>query len=193
MNNISTAALTATAEVVDGPIGLINGSAVSMPIADNAVDAVFCAHVLYHIDISQQEAAVSEMLRVTRPGGRVIILYANSKSPFAFAARAVRKLRRLGGRVSASVAPPEDGTSPLYFALQPPGWWDRFSGVADVSLTPWDIVGSQEERNLIFSDRMADRFYRWAGRGEREKPARATRLWQFTIVRLEKRVGPADQ
>jgi ubiquinone/menaquinone biosynthesis C-methylase UbiE len=64
-----------------GPTGeFVLGSILDLPLPDNHVDAVYCAHVIYHIDAAFQEKAVRELIRVTKPGGRVVIIYANPNS-----------------------------------------------------------------------------------------------------------------
>jgi len=42
-----------------------------LPFADNVFDAVFCWHVLGHLLASDRACAVSELFRVTKPGGSV--------------------------------------------------------------------------------------------------------------------------
>jgi ubiquinone/menaquinone biosynthesis C-methylase UbiE len=66
--------------------------ACSLPFDDGAFDAVYCAHMIYHIeDPAAQEAALSELVRVVRPGGVVVVVAANPH-PLAFPVRLVRRL-----------------------------------------------------------------------------------------------------
>ena len=44
----------------------------ALPYADNSFDWVFCSHVLEHVD--DDIAALSELFRVLRPGGRAVLL-----------------------------------------------------------------------------------------------------------------------
>jgi SAM-dependent methyltransferase len=46
------------------------GNAYTLPIHDDSVDAVYCEAVLEHLEFP--DAAVTEMLRVLRPGGQVL-------------------------------------------------------------------------------------------------------------------------
>lgn len=57
------------------------GSIVHSEIGDDSFDTVFCANVPSRIDAAQQAQAMREMLRVVRPGGKVLVLYANPRSP----------------------------------------------------------------------------------------------------------------
>ena len=54
------------------PIDLRVGSAYALPFADGQFDAVRCERVFQHLD--DPEAALREILRVTRSGGRVMVL-----------------------------------------------------------------------------------------------------------------------
>jgi SAM-dependent methyltransferase len=51
--------------------GIVQGSLLALPFAENTFDAVVCSDVLYHID--DDVAALREIFRVLRPGGVVVI------------------------------------------------------------------------------------------------------------------------
>jgi SAM-dependent methyltransferase len=51
------------------------GRAQAMPFADGEFDVAIAAEVLEHIPAGDREAALSEMLRVLRPGGRLIVTF----------------------------------------------------------------------------------------------------------------------
>jgi ubiquinone/menaquinone biosynthesis C-methylase UbiE len=46
-----------------------------MPFPDASFDVVVCAEVLEHIPAPDREPALGEMLRVLRPGGRMIVTF----------------------------------------------------------------------------------------------------------------------
>ncbi|WP_120501896.1 class I SAM-dependent methyltransferase [Roseovarius sp. EL26] len=65
----------------------VEADAVALPFKDEVFDVVYSAHMLYHIeDRASQSAAISEMLRVLRPNGRLIIATANPR-PILFPMR----------------------------------------------------------------------------------------------------------
>ncbi len=70
------------------------GSICNAPLLTGAFDAVFATHVIYHIDANEQERAVRELIRVTKPGGRIVIVYSNPRSPIRLAAGVVHRLRK---------------------------------------------------------------------------------------------------
>ncbi len=51
----------------------IQAPAQALPLADASVDLVMCTFVMHHIPEGHREAAISEMWRVLRPGGRLLL------------------------------------------------------------------------------------------------------------------------
>lgn len=60
--------------------GGVVGDAVALPLADGSVDVVFSSNMWEHV-LPRREVA-DEMLRVTRPGGVVLLSYTNWLSPW---------------------------------------------------------------------------------------------------------------
>lgn len=60
------------AAAAGSPATFVEGVATSLPFEDATVDLVWCERVLQHLDDPQ--GAVTEMARVLRPGGRVVLL-----------------------------------------------------------------------------------------------------------------------
>ena len=57
----------------DGPpVRFVDGTADALPVADGSVDLVWCERVLQHL--ADPAAAVVEIARVLRPGGRAVLL-----------------------------------------------------------------------------------------------------------------------
>jgi len=167
---------------------IINGSILDLPLESDCFDTVFCSHVIYHIDRDLQETAINELIRVTKPGGRVVVLYSNPSSPIRFAAGAVHKTSSALRKVFKANGLSARGDRPdLYFSPHNLSWWDRFNSQASVDMQPWDIIGSYEERTIIPSNWIAKRFYGFAGWLEKKNPDLAVRLWQYLIVTLDKR------
>jgi SAM-dependent methyltransferase len=159
------------------------GSICDAPLATATFDAVYAAHVIYHIDANDQERAIREMIRVTKPGGRIVIIYDNPRSPVRFAAGVLQGLRK---RFAPEHAVKQAGTR-LYFSAHPLSWWSRFKNVCSIQMMPWDIMGSYEERTLIPSDRLAHALYGAAARIERHFPSASVRLWQYPIIILDRK------
>ncbi len=157
------------------------GSVVDADLAPESFDAVFCSHVLYHIDRDQQETAVRRMIAAVRPGGRIIIVYANPLSPFRIPGRllewAVTLIRRR-----------QSGPEPLrlYYHAFPLRWWRRFSNACRVELAPWEVVVGRFADVLLRPEAAARLFFRAAGWLETNQPGLAARLWHFPMIILDK-------
>ena len=191
--DISVAALGIAEHKLGTSASYRRESIVETTLPDGLFDAVFCAHVIYHIDKDEQEAAVRQLVRVTRPGGRVVIIYANPRSPFTIPGEVMREVkRRVGARRDGNVS----GTPALYYHVHPLGWWRRFTADCNVAFIPWEVIGSRPARALLWGDRMAAAFFNAAAWFETRAPHAAVRLWQFPIVVLDKkspRRGGADE
>lgn len=147
-------------------------------------DAVLCTHVVYHIDADEQEAAVRNMLALCQAPSRVAIVYANPRSPFAIPGELARRRSRRAGGDGAPGTPEQPA---LYYHAHPQRWWNRFRNSARLSFAPWEAIGSRPARSLLRTRRLARTFFDVAGRLERRFPRSAARIWQYTIVVLEKR------
>ncbi|MCI0486437.1 MAG: class I SAM-dependent methyltransferase [Blastocatellia bacterium] len=85
-----TAAFSQSGEVA------VTGSATDLPFPDNSFDGVWSIGLLHHLPDSAARQAVSEMMRVARPGGYVVIFDAVMPEPAwrRPLAWAIRKLDR---------------------------------------------------------------------------------------------------
>ena len=77
-------------------IALCCGSLLELPFRDGEVDYILCWGVLMHIP--KLDLAVSELARVLRPGGKILISESNMHSLQLLAAGAWRALRRRKNR-----------------------------------------------------------------------------------------------
>lgn len=63
-----------------------------LPFDDGSFDALYCAHMIYHLaDPAAQEAALKQMIRVLRPGGVAVLIAANPR-PLLFPLRMAKRL-----------------------------------------------------------------------------------------------------
>lgn len=86
----------------------VQADAQALPLLDASFDRVMCNHALYHVP--DQVAAMRELRRVVRPGGRVV-LATNS-------ARSMVQLRQVSGLAAADVGRPRSGDRPAPFRLE---------------------------------------------------------------------------
>jgi SAM-dependent methyltransferase len=180
--DISETALDIARDKLGSDGSYVHESIVQTTLPDNAFDGVFCAHVIFHVNAAEQEFAVRQLVRVAKPGGRVLVIYANPLSPFALPGESMRRLRRWLGAARKSSAMPE-----LYYHAHPLGWWQRFEDQCKVSFVPSEVIGSRPARALLRTEWMASGFYGQAAWLEARAPQLAVRLWQYRVVVLDKK------
>jgi SAM-dependent methyltransferase len=186
--DISRLAIDIARDKLDNRGEFILGSILDIPKPTDHFDAAYCAHVIYHIDGQQQERAIRELIRVTRPGGRVVVIYINDDS---LPSRILRLKGRLPlvwklRRKKPLARPDFSDLPPLYFFAHPLSWWSRFSDVCDVQIKPWDLMGNGEEEALLVNDALASLGYRVCAWIEDHYPHRAARWWTYPLVVLTK-------
>jgi len=185
--DISTTALDIARHKLGPGASYVHESIVSTTLPDNFFDTVYCAHVIFHIDKDEQETAVRQLLRVTKPGGRVVIVYANPNSPFAIPGETVRHLRGWLGHPRRKL----NGIPALYYFAHHLGWWQRFAGDCKTSFVASEVIGSRPARALLRGEQIAATFYQWAAWFETRAPHVAVRLWQYVFVILDKKSAPS--
>ncbi len=103
------------------PFNLELASVCALPFKDGEFDAVYSAHVFYHIaNIEAQQRAFEEAARVVRPGGRVVLILANAR-PLLCWGRLVRRMAADWSPSLASLA----SRGPLPYNPRPIGWMRR--------------------------------------------------------------------
>ena len=74
------------------PYNLLTGDICKLPFSDASFDAIYSAHVLYHIaDPKSQKAALQEIVRVLKPGGTAVLVVVNPR-PAIFPVRLLKRL-----------------------------------------------------------------------------------------------------
>jgi SAM-dependent methyltransferase len=151
-------------------------SIVNLPFLDNSVDAVLCAHVLYHIDKDNQGQAVRELIRVTKPGGRIVIIYRTRNAPLNLLQRSwqVSGINKILKK------------DKLYVYAYPRSWWSQFKRLCRVGILPCDVMSANQSRVFLPYVGLRGRFFRWAAQFEDQHADMATRLWTFSRIILDK-------
>ncbi len=194
--DISDRALAIAKKKVNSQAEYVRGSLVDIPKPEHYFDAAYCAHVIYHIDKDLQETAVRELIRVTRPGGRVVIIYANPAClPQRLIHRRDRLLRlihkatRVMQRSKRTNTVAGQNEPPLYYFAHPLAWWARFARECDLAIIPWDVLSNWEEEQLFMFQPMALWGYRFCSWFENKYPQTAARWWHYPIIQLTKKMN----
>ena len=128
------------------------GDITRLPLASDSIDAVISLHTVYHVPKTEQTCAIDELMRVCKPGGRVIVVYTWSASPamdLIFGLRGfLGRVRRLGrpspvAAPRSSVPAGDSGKPKLFFCPQSYEWYRReLVPRYPVSLAVWSAVSS---------------------------------------------------
>lgn len=155
-----------------------NASVLDIPLSDNTVDAVLCAHMLYHVDRANQDRAVREMIRVTKQGGRVLIIYSNPEAPLMLIQRFLKVLHinKLLGKAY------------LYVYNYPLRWWESFNKDCAVTILPNDAISANQVKVLFPTVALRKKFYKWASNFEDIHTDWAAKLWSYVTIVLDKRL-----
>ncbi len=127
----------------------LHGSFFDLEIPENFFDCSLSLHTIYHIDRNLQEVAVKKLLKVTKPGRPVIILYSNPNTLVSLPFRLARKVLSFCNLNSKPTIPDYIAENSLYFYAHPIDWWDRFSDCATVEILPWRAFATNFQKVLI--------------------------------------------
>ena len=129
-------------------VALVRGNAERMPFPDGAFDAVYGSSILHHLDL---QAALREVARVLRPGGRMAFAEPNILNP------QVTVMFRLGlTKKYFGVSPDEMAFSRFRAARAA-----RAAGLAEVAVRPFDFLHPATPARAV---RAVSRLGRWLER-----------------------------
>jgi SAM-dependent methyltransferase len=114
------------------------------------VDAAISLHTIYHIHKSRQEAAVRKLVSVTKPGGKIVIVYSN---PAYFISALLSPLRKIV-RLLRPRQNEGETLDAIYFHRYPRIWWKRFTDLGTVQIHPWRTFGTREQRTFFPDNRL---------------------------------------
>ncbi|MGM4960907.1 class I SAM-dependent methyltransferase [Bradyrhizobium barranii] len=164
------------------------GSMTELPIKNECVDAVMCVNAVNHVSADIQEQAVTELLRIAKPGAKLVFVSYNPD-------RIRLSRRRPSKRLSNNSDTPNENTSEplararqdLYFHAPQVRWWSRFTSQANVTLRPYRFLFVTDLHRLVPDD--------WKGRLvlasvsllERVCPTFAARRGAYYLIEMRKR------
>ena len=168
------------------PFETIETDITDLPFADGAFDVVYSAHVIYHIDTADgQAAAFQEAMRVVRPGGRAIFILANP-FPFLFPYRLIRRVLAMTPGLNA-VLNRLRAKPPLPYLTMPLGWMKRQLGKwGDVKITGYAVPSIQFDRRMSESTTFGRLAWRAIRRLETHHVDLAARLGCYVLIVVNK-------
>jgi SAM-dependent methyltransferase len=121
------------------------GDITRLPLASDAIDAAISLHTIYHLPAGEQAAAIGELERVTRPGGRIVVVYTWRSSALM---QILFRARGLAGRVRHFFRPPVppgkmEPRPTLFFCPQDYRWFVReVASRHRVKLRTWSALSA---------------------------------------------------
>lgn len=167
-------------------VKFVETDAVSMPFRDESFDAVYSAHMIYHIeDRASQVAALREMLRVLRPGGSLILITANPR-PLLFP-------MRLGIRVVADTpylsafARKLKGSSPIPYNPPKLRWYKRMLGeCSEIGIFSGGIASTSFNQSVTEYSGAGRMIWSFFNSCDRSKPKLSAHLGNYAVVTAKK-------
>jgi len=184
--DLSSAALESAKRKIGDHGVYLCGSFFEIPLEEDFFDCAVSLHTIYHIDRDRQEEAVRKLLRVTRPGKNVVIVYCN---PDRLARRLVRLAGRIGTAFRAFRAGEETGGTELYFFDHPLKWWNRFGDAAEIRMFPWRSLHPDEQKRVIPDNRIGRMMLNVLFRLEERFPSFFTRHFCYPMIVLTKKAS----
>jgi ubiquinone/menaquinone biosynthesis C-methylase UbiE len=168
----------------------ILGSILTIPKPSNYFDAIYCAHVVYHVDKDLQAKAIAEFVRVVKPNGKIVIIYSNPRSLANRILSVLGKAKqRLVWSFTNNPVPSVESAPPLYFYTHPLEWWNQFCDKCCLALLPWDVLSAEQERRLYVKGPFAKVFYRLCSWYEERYAIHAVKHWAYPIILLDKKAN----
>ncbi len=153
----------------------LQGSFFDIDFADDFFDCSISLHTIYHMEKDRQEEAVRKLVRITKVGHPVIIVYSN---PSTIVSRVKRALR-----FGKNPAPRGD----IYFHAHPIDWWQRFNDIASVSIHPWRAFATNVQRRIVPNNALGRRMLRTLFKLEERFPAFFVNHFQYPMIVLVKK------
>jgi ubiquinone/menaquinone biosynthesis C-methylase UbiE len=164
-----------------------------LPFGDGDFDAAYSAHAIYHIDNPDgQAAALSEIMRIVRPGGRAVFVLANP-FPLLFPWRLLRRALAMTPVISMLLN--SIRAKPLLRYLPMPlGWFRRqLTNWGDVQIRCYAMPSTWFDRKVSEDTKLTQ----WAWRAlqwiEMNHPKAAARLGCYVIITVQRSAAHSSQ
>lgn len=156
----------------------LHGSFFDIPLEENFFDCSLSMHTIYHIHKNQQEQAVHKLLRVTKPGKPVLIVYSNPNTLVSLIKKPLRFLRKHSNNQTATG---------LYFFTHPLSWWSRFEAIADIDILPFRSFSSDDQKRLFPDNNIGKTALNVLFTLEERFPAFFAKHFQYPLIILTKK------
>jgi len=168
----------------------LHGSFFDIPLEDNFFDCTVSLLTIFNIDKNKQEEAVRKLIRVTKPGKPVIIVYRNPNTIISFLRLPIRVLRRAKTAFTKwNRMPRREEGSTLYYYVHAIEWWNRFNDIATVKMLPWRSFDSNLQKALIPNNKLGSKMFDLLFALEGRFPMFFVKHFEYCMIVLTKRVS----
>lgn len=194
--DFSTTGLSEAAAALDSTgvvFTTVEADMTHLPFADGDFDAAYSAHAIYHIDNPDgQVAALAEIMRVVRPGGRAVFVLANP-FPLLFPWRLLRRVLAMtpavGALLNAIRAKP-----PLPYLPMPLGWLRRqLTNWGDVQIRCHAMPSTWFDREVSEDTKLTQWVWRALQWIEMSHPGIAARLGCYVTISVQRSAAQAGR
>ena len=167
----------------------ICGDITNIPLIDNICDAVICQHTLYHVPRLQQKTAVEELYRVTRPKGKVAIVYSWFYHSWLmnitlFPLQLIRVARYFASKLYVRLFPEKPR---LYFYPHSQHWFrSQFSFSKNIEFYCWRSLNKQFLKVYIHDWLFGKQILKWVRKIEEKHPKLMGRLGDYPVILINK-------
>lgn len=188
--DLSSSALEGAKKKIGDHGVFLHGSFFDISLEENFFDCTVSLHTIYHIDKDKQEEAVRKLIKITKIGKPVIIVYSNpntiiSSLRSSLPLRTLRKAQNLLKKHEKATK--KEPAMSLYFHSHPIEWWNRFSDVASIKVLPWRSFESDIQKKLIPNNKIGDILFHLLFNLEERYPDFFVKHFQYPIIILTKR------
>ncbi|HPD64591.1 MAG TPA: class I SAM-dependent methyltransferase [Bacteroidia bacterium] len=166
------------------------GSFFDIDLPENFFDCSLSVHTIYHMDKNRQAEAVRKLIKVTRPGSPVVIVYSNPAAWGRYLYAPVSLIKK-GLRFFRKIIKSPAYTEELYFYAHPLKWWKQFRDEAEISMFPWRSFTNQQQKLFFPNNRVGRWMFSKLYQLEEKYPDFFVRHFQYPIVVLKKKKVPS--
>ncbi len=158
------------------------GSFFDLEFKKNFFDCALSLHTIYHMNKNKQEEAVRKLIKITKKGAPIIIIYSNPNTliskilfPLKVIRNILRKLRLI------------DNKQALYFYAHNINWWQRFKDEAEITMTIWRSFESKHQKLLFPNNKLGEMMFRLLFKLEEKFPKFFLNNFHYPLIILKKK------
>ena len=167
------------------------GSFFDIDLEDNFFDCAISLHTIYHMDKNKQEEAVRKLIRVTKPGKPIIIIYSNPNTFTEYLIAPLRSIKNILTSLKKNLSNGEQQDK-LYFFSHPLSWWKRFEDEVDIEMLPWRSFYGPQQKILIPNNKLGKKILEILFNLEEKFPNFFVKHFQYPMLILKKKENLVD-